>query len=95
MNNSATTLFGSEQVELPNSTRTRSGVEFDPSTDLWKYRDGVKSICLDFTNVPVSPGLRHSLKRVLTWYAEHYSPDHLKNIFGQFRHFAAAVTLRN
>lgn len=81
--------------ELPTSTRTRSGVEFRPSQQVWKYRDGVNAISVDFGDIHAPATLRDSLQRVLTWYAEHLSPSHLSNLFDRFRHFASTIELSN
>ena len=84
-------VFGNPGFESPTAGRTRSGVEFNPSRDLWKYRDGVTGVSLDFNEVEVPRELRHALKRALTWYAEYESPSHLINLFARFKHFASTV----
>ncbi|WP_204320125.1 hypothetical protein, partial [Klebsiella oxytoca] len=33
-------------------SRTKSGIEFDPSADIWAYRDGVNNVHLDFKQLP-------------------------------------------
>jgi hypothetical protein len=86
-------LFGTKNVELPRSARTRSGVEFDPSYDFWFYRDGVNSVKLDFIEIKAPIELCQALKLVLTWYAEHLSPSHLRNVFERFKHFASTIQL--
>lgn len=93
MNRSSSLLLGNSYPELPVHSRTRSGVKFDPSKDVWKYRDGMNSISLDFGDVNAPPELRQALKLVLTWYAEHLSPSHLDNLFERFRHFASTIQL--
>jgi integrase len=65
--------------------RTRGGVVFDPSLDRWAYREGVKTISLDFENIPsLSPQMKASFKRALLWYAENSSPSHLYNMHKHF-----------
>jgi len=86
-------LLPDSDCELPTSTRTRSGVTFDPSQRLWKYRDGVNAVSLDFRDINAPTALCKSLKRVLVWYAEHHSPSHLTNLFMRFRHFASTIRL--
>lgn len=78
-------------VELPIVCRTRSGIEFDPSCDVWKYRDGISSVRLDFKLIRTPFMFRDGLKRVLAWYAENESPSHLENMFSRFRHFSDSV----
>lgn len=68
--------------------RTRGGAEFDPTADRWAYRDGVNSVSLDFADLTgLSPALLHSAKATLSWYAQHRSPDTLKNLFTRVQHF--------
>ncbi|HEY6846750.1 MAG TPA: site-specific integrase [Terracidiphilus sp.] len=73
--------------------KTRSGVEFNAASEVWSYRDGVKSIYLAFHELQAPFTLRQCLKAVLRWYAEHLSPSHLENLFQRFRHFAFTVPL--
>jgi len=70
-------LLGTADLEVPCTANTRSGVEFDPSLDLWKYIDGVNGVKLHFGEVEAPLKLRQALKLALTWYAEHLSPSHL------------------
>jgi integrase len=77
----------------PETARTRSGVAFSPAEDVWKYRDGVKTIRLGFDAVSAPDSIRESFKRVLTWYAENESPSHVINLFSRFKHFASAIGL--
>ena len=73
-------------------SRTRSGIEFDPNSSLWAYRDGVNKIFLDFEQLPnIAQELRDSSRYVLTWYAENRSPDHLHNMFRRLQHFFRAA----
>src|SRR5271155_864306 len=70
---------------LPKAARTRSGVIFDSTQDVWSYRDGFSSVHINFLAVPaLSPHLRDSLKRTLLWYVEHASVSHLQNMHAQF-----------
>ncbi len=86
-------LFDNSVFKFPTVSRSRSGVEFYPSEDLWKYRDGLILIRLDFRIIQAPFEVRQALKRVLTWYAEQQSPNHLDNMFDRFRHFALSVRL--
>lgn len=81
----------SSQLLLLNLTSTKSGVQFDAASDIWKYQDGVNNVYLDFTELPnSSSSFRDYTKRVLSWYAENCSPDHLKNMFRRLQHFLRA-----
>lgn len=77
---------------VPKIARTRGGVVFDPSQDRWAYREGVKTISLEFARIPaLSPQMRSSLKRALLWYAENSSPSHLKNMHSHFLRLAECL----
>lgn len=75
------------QHNFPESFTTRSGVRVNPKLDRWSYRDDTKSINLDFAELGISSELLLSVKRVLMWYAENKSPDHLTNMFVRLKHF--------
>lgn len=70
-----------------NSTRTRDGSLFDPSADLWSYRDNNISVSLDYSMLNCTDSLRARAKAVLRWYAENKSPSHLVNLFYRLAHF--------
>lgn len=88
-------LFGAQHPDFPAKARTRSGVEFSPSDDVWRYRDGVRTIRLGFDEVSAPSNVRRSLKHVLVWYAENESPSHAFNLFARFKHFAASIELKD
>lgn len=70
-------------------TTTLSGVPFNPTSDHWKYRDGLHNVSLNFRDLPgFSRKLQDAAKRSLAWYAENRSPDHLDNLFRRLQHFA-------
>jgi integrase len=69
---------------LPSSSRTRGGGVFDPRCDVWKLRDGVTQVRLDFAFAILSPQCVHALKIVLLWYAENSSLRHLANMHKRF-----------
>lgn len=72
-----------------SSTRTKSGVEFNPATERWDYQDGVHNVTLEFRGlVGLSDSLLQSAKAVFKWYAENRSPDHLANLHTRLQHFA-------
>lgn len=79
------------QLSLLIPTVTKSGVQFDATADIWEYQDGVNNTYLDFTKLTnSSKSFREYAKRVLSWYAENRSPDHLKNMFQRLQHFLRA-----
>ncbi len=73
-------------------TRTPSGARFDSTGDIWRYRDGVNNVSLDFSSLTsLSPELRSSAKAVLRWYAENRSSNHLTGIFDRLLHFSRTL----
>ena len=79
--------------ELPETARTRSGVEFDPRVDRWSYRDSSCNVSLNFTKFPpVAESFMLASKLTLLWYAENMSQSHLMNLYGRFEHFLKTVT---
>lgn len=71
-----------------NLARTKTGVEFDPLSDIWAYQDGLTRVSLDFKNISgLSAALLNSAKSTLRWFAENRSPDHLENLFTRLQHF--------
>jgi integrase len=75
--------------DLPKLAHTRGGVVFDPLEDRWSYREGVKTVSLEFGAIPaLSKAMALSLKRVLLWYAENASTNHLQNMHFHFVRFA-------
>ncbi len=76
---------------LPETVATKGGVVFDPRPDVWEYRDGLKRVCLDFTELPVTEELLYSFKATLTWYAANRAPAYLISVFTEFHSFAESV----
>lgn len=77
--------------QLPTVVRTKSGgVQFNPSSEIWRYRDGVEGVTLDFRDLRrgLSPGLVHVAKCTLCWYAANRSLSHLRNSFRRLVEFA-------
>lgn len=64
---------------------------FDPREDLWAFRDGLQYIRRDFSTLPLSRDLLHSLKGVLIWYAENRSVNHLNNLVKEFSFFVESL----
>jgi integrase len=76
------------ECSLPDQVRTRAGVMFDPGLDVWEYRDHVKNVSINFSELHrvLSDRMRYGLKRTLIWYTENRAPSHLMNLFARFRH---------
>lgn len=83
----------SSQLSLLPLTSTKFGIQFDSTADIWDYRDGVNKIHLNFCQLQnCSREFREQAKRVLAWYAENHSPDHLNNLFRRLQHFLRTMT---
>ncbi len=78
--------WGDPAPELPAVARSRSGVEFDPRTDRWAYRDVTTTVNLNFAAWPATDSFVAAAKLTLLWYAEHMSPTHLINMFMRMTH---------
>ncbi|MBX9675958.1 MAG: tyrosine-type recombinase/integrase [Methylotenera sp.] len=83
----------SNLFDLPMEVVTRSGVKFNPRLNKWTYRESTLNVSLDFSNLNATDQLVNSSKKVLIWYAENRSPDHLKNMFSYFSRFLQYVTM--
>ena len=83
---------GLDGVELPEVVTLRSGAQFDPQSDHWKFIDGVRAIYINFNSLPwqVHP-LIPSLKRVLINVFEENSPAYASNMFKAFKNLAEVV----
>lgn len=86
------TSFNSSLQELPDVVVTRSGVKFHPRLGRWAYRDNTLNVSLDFSSLKATNLLVKSAKKVLIWYAENKSPDHLMNMFSYFRRYLNHVS---
>lgn len=76
---------------IPVVGKTRSGREFCPQDNLWKYKDELVSIHMNFLKFPVTHEVRQSIKRVVLWYAENRSPSYTYNLFGYLLAFFRQV----
>lgn len=76
-----------QTIYLPDVSYTRSGCEFYPQSELWKYRDGLKNMYMDFTKFPCSYEMRQAIKKVISWYAENRSPSYTANLFSYLLSF--------
>lgn len=81
--------------DLPGEVKTRNGVRFDPRVDRWSYRDNTVTVSLDFFSLKATDELINSAKKVLIWYAENRSPDHLMNMFERFQHMLKSGELES
>jgi integrase len=83
-------------TELPEVARTRSGVELDPRSDRWVYRDDLYSVSLDFGKLHATASFVASAKHVLLWYVERLSSSHASNLFDRLGHYLKTIsTWRN
>jgi hypothetical protein len=78
-------------LDLPSEVKTPNGVRFDPRLDRWAYRDSTVNVSLDFSKLKASPELVNSAKKVLIWYAENKSSNHLLNMFSYFGRYLRHV----
>ncbi len=79
-------LINIASQDFPEEVTTRNGAKFDPRLDRWSYRDSTVTVSLDFLSLRATNNLIKSTKKVLIWYAENRSPDHLMNMFERFEH---------
>jgi hypothetical protein len=56
--------------ELPTVARTRSGIEFNPHSQIWSYRESLDEVSLNFSQWNVTDSFLISAKCTLLWYAE-------------------------
>ena len=78
-------LLNNALQDLPEEVTTRNGARFDPRLDRWSYRDSTVTVSLDFLSLRATNELINSAKKILIWYAENKSPDHLMNMFDRFQ----------
>jgi integrase len=63
-------------ITLPHLAKTRSGIEFDPTSNLWKFRDDVLNVRMDFSRVhPNAEPLIAGVKGTLIYWLENYHPS--------------------
>lgn len=66
--------------------KTKSGVEFDSSSQHWVYRDETFDINLNFSKITgCSADFIHQLKYLLKWYAVNLSAYSLRNTFERLK----------
>lgn len=79
---------------LPAEAKTRSGLSFDPTADVWSYRDGTAKVHIDFKRlIWLSDELLTSFKRTMLLLVQQGSPHSLSpffNIILDFTRFLAS-----
>lgn len=81
---------------LPENVRTKNKAKFNPSANVWSYRDGTRNVSIDFTTLPaLTPELLHGLKMALVWVAENKSPGTLCAYFNSFKRVAEFLANRS
>lgn len=76
---------------LPALTRTSSGIEFDPTQDVWSFRDALNTVYADFREIKASADIIAGAKSVLVWYAENLSSVSMQRCFDDFKRFCNVV----
>lgn len=67
--------IGNNALPLPQMAATRSGIKYNPSSNLWRFRDGVHPVRMDFSRIhPKAETLIIGLKATLMYYLENASP---------------------
>lgn len=85
--NKAVELFLAERATqpLPETARTRSGIEFMPNEAHWRFRDGTTPVSINFALLPdACAPLSQGLKRTLLWYLENRAPNTARTSFANF-----------
>lgn len=78
--------------QLPEVARTKSGVEFQPRQDIWKFRDAINTVYLNFDRLMAAASLAQNAKSAFLWYAENAASATLVGHFGQFVHFCKTLS---
>lgn len=78
---------------LPVSARTRSGVLFRPGADIWKFRDGVTGVNLNFeqANQYMTDELVYGLKQTLIWLLQNKASGTAVSVYSTFLHFIRSI----
>jgi integrase len=80
---------------LPAVIRTTSGIEFDPRQEVWRFRDALHTIHLDFGQISASANIVLGSKRILVWCAENLSSSTVAASFNGLKHFCKLVSNSN
>ena len=82
MNNPVKKFIACRAVKLPQTARTRSGIQYSPQESLWNFRDGIARLCLSFNLIPTTCApLIHGIKCTAVWYLAHRAPSTVSNYF--------------
>ncbi|WP_290922314.1 site-specific integrase [Halodesulfovibrio sp.] len=93
MNNTKFYSEGINEELLPEAAVTQSGVTFYPRESVWKYRDGVRNVKLDFRRIEnASADILLGFKFALIWLAENSSPYTVGNMFSGVQRLVGAVS---
>ena len=76
-----------QTIFLPKASYSRSGCKFHPQKDLWKYKDQLVNVNMDFSKLPVSHEIQDATKKVMVWYAENRSSSYMLNLFSYLLSF--------
>ncbi|WP_305823853.1 site-specific integrase [Massilia brevitalea] len=72
----------SGRFEISAVATTANGVVFDPRSDLWSFKDGTKSVHIDFSSlVELGEELHWGLRKTLIWTAENLAAGTLSATF--------------
>lgn len=75
-------LGQAKRLTLPERATTRSGIDFDPSSDTWRFRDGVVNVFLDFRQMNnTSEEFLLGLKAALMWNLQRYTSSYTEGIY--------------
>lgn len=99
MANKRATSKSAIALTLPRTVRARGGAMFDPSADVWVYKDGPQVIRINLVSASAfcNADLLLGLKMTLLWYVENRSSGHVKNLserMSHFLHYTSEVTSR-
>lgn len=88
-----------ETEALPETSRTKHGVEFNPRCDWWRFRSGGTNVSCNFGALPATPKFLHGFKRVLLEVAETQSGSSITSryrdvvslLYFSLRHHSLAI----
>lgn len=85
-------IYSPEDWYLSSTCRTRSGVIFDATADLWDYRDGLTNVKINFAKINAADDFfRRALKRVLASVAMVNGPETVVIYFSAATGFLSSI----
>lgn len=85
MNTPVEKFIALRAIRLPETARTRSGIEYSTLASSWNFRDGTYNVAINFESVPAGCELLiHGLKLTLIWYLENRAPNTAVYLFSTF-----------